>query len=62
MRLGVKSIGSIGVSGVEIFHESLDALATLVAIAIERTRAVENVGKAEAARKCLRFTKWLAVY
>lgn len=51
MRLGVKSIGSIGVSGVEIFHESLDALATLVAIAIERTRAVENVGKAEAARE-----------
>jgi two-component system, OmpR family, sensor histidine kinase KdpD len=51
MRLGVKSIGSIGVSGVEISHESLDALATLVAIAIERTRALENVGKAEAARE-----------
>src|SRR5579863_2763072 len=51
MRLGVKSIGAIGVSGVEISHESLDALATLVAIAIERTRAVENVGKAEASRE-----------
>jgi two-component system sensor histidine kinase KdpD len=51
MRLGVKSIGSVGVSGVQISHESLDALATLVAIAIERTRAVENVVKAEASRE-----------
>jgi two-component system sensor histidine kinase KdpD len=51
MRLGVKSIGSIGVSGVELSHETLDAMATLVAIAIERTRAVENVGKAEASRE-----------
>jgi two-component system sensor histidine kinase KdpD len=51
MRLGVKSIGSIGVSGVEVSHETLDAMASLVAIAIERTRAVENVGKAEASRE-----------
>ena len=51
MRLGVKSIGSIGISGVDLSHETFDALATLVAIAIERTRAVENVGKAEAARE-----------
>ena len=51
MRLGVKSIGAVGVSGIEISHESLDALATLIAIAIERTRAVENVGKAEASRE-----------
>jgi two-component system sensor histidine kinase KdpD len=51
MRLGVKSIGSIGISGVELSHETFDALATLVAIAIERTRAVENVGKAEASRE-----------
>ena len=51
MRLGVKSIGSIGVSGVELSHETLDAMASLVAIAIERTRALENVGKAEASRE-----------
>ena len=35
MRLGVKSVGAVGVSVVEISHESLDALATLIAIAIE---------------------------
>src|SRR5437868_132839 len=51
LRLGVRSVGSIGISGTTLSHESLDALSTLVAIAIERTRAIENVGKAEAARE-----------
>jgi two-component system sensor histidine kinase KdpD len=51
LRLGVRSVGSIGISGTPLSHESLDALSTLVAIAIERTRAIENVGKAEAARE-----------
>jgi len=51
LRLGVRSVGSIGISGTTVSHESLDALSTLVAIAIERTRAIENVGKAEAARE-----------
>ncbi|HEY4052526.1 MAG TPA: ATP-binding protein [Terriglobales bacterium] len=51
LRLGVRSIGAIGISGITLSHESLEALSTLVAIAIERTRAIENVGKAEAARE-----------
>jgi len=51
LRLGVRSVGSIGISGTTLSHESLDALSTLVAIAIERTRAIENVGKAEASRE-----------
>src|SRR5207247_6381359 len=51
LRLGVRSIGSIGIAGADLSRESLDALSTLVAIAIERTNAVENVGKAEAARE-----------
>ena len=51
LRLGVRSIGAIGISGAHLSHESLEALSTLVAIAIERTRAIENVGKAEAARE-----------
>jgi two-component system, OmpR family, sensor histidine kinase KdpD len=51
LRLGVKSIGSIGVSGTMLSQASMDALATLVAITIERTRAIENMGKAEAARE-----------
>jgi two-component system sensor histidine kinase KdpD len=51
LRLGARSVGSVGISGTTLSHESLDALSTLVAIAIERTRAIENVGKAEAARE-----------
>ena len=51
LRLGVRSVGSIGIFGITLSHESLDALSTLVAIAIERTRAIESVGKSEAARE-----------
>jgi two-component system sensor histidine kinase KdpD len=51
LRLGMRSIGSIGLAGASLSSQSLEALATLVAIAIERTRAIENVGKAEAARE-----------
>src|SRR6185437_11530536 len=51
LRLGVRSVGAIGISGITLSHESLEALSTLVAIAIERTRAIESVGKAEAARE-----------
>lgn len=51
LRLGVRSIGAIGIFGTTLSHESLDALSTLIAIAIERTQAIENVGKAEAARE-----------
>lgn len=51
LRLGVRSVGAVGLSGTTLSHESLDALATLIAIAIERTRAIENVGKAEVARE-----------
>lgn len=51
LRLGVRTVGAIGVSGTTLSHESLEALSTLVAITIERTRAIENVGKAEAARE-----------
>jgi len=51
LRLGVRSVGAIGISGANLSQESLDALSTLVAIAIERTQAIENVGKAEAVRE-----------
>jgi two-component system sensor histidine kinase KdpD len=51
LRLGVRTIGSIAVAGSDLSRESVDALSTLIAIAIERTNAVENFGKAEAARE-----------
>ncbi len=51
LRLGIRSIGAIGISKTILSHESLDALSTLVAITLERTEAIESVGKAEAARE-----------
>ena len=51
LRLGVRTVGAIGISGTTLSHQTLDALSTLVAITMERTRAIENVGKAEAARE-----------
>jgi two-component system, OmpR family, sensor histidine kinase KdpD len=51
LRLGVRSVGAIGISGATLSHESLHALSTLIAIAIERARAIESVAKAEALRE-----------
>jgi two-component system, OmpR family, sensor histidine kinase KdpD len=51
LRLGVKSAGALGISGATPSRETLEALGTLIAIAIERTRAVESLGRAEATRE-----------
>jgi two-component system, OmpR family, sensor histidine kinase KdpD len=51
LRLGMKSAGAIGISGATLSRETLEALGTLIAIAIERTGAVEKLGKAEASRE-----------
>lgn len=51
VRLGVRVIGSLGISGRALSRQSLEALGTLIAIAIERARAIEQLGKTEAARE-----------
>jgi two-component system sensor histidine kinase KdpD len=51
VRLGVRPIGSLGISGPLLSRQTLEALGTLIAIAIERARAVEQLGKAEADRQ-----------
>lgn len=51
LRLGMKSAGAIGISGAALSRETLEALGTLIAIAIERTGAVEKLSKAEASRE-----------
>src|SRR5229473_6478498 len=51
IRLGVRAIGSLGISGSQLSRQSLDAISTLVAIAVERARAVEELGQTEAARE-----------
>jgi len=55
LRVGVRSVGSLGVSGTEIGRETLDAVGSLVAIAIERTGAVEKLAHAEANRESERL-------
>jgi len=51
LLLGVQPVGAIGVQGATVSRETLEALGTLLAIVIERTRATEALGKAEAARE-----------
>ena len=51
LRLGIKSAGAIGISGTILSRETLEALGSLIAIAIERTGAIEKLSKAEANRE-----------
>src|SRR6267143_479005 len=51
IRMGVRAIGSLGISGSQLSRQSLDAISTLVAIAIERARAIEQLGQTEAERQ-----------
>lgn len=51
VRLGVRPIGSLGISGARLSRQTLDAISSLVAIAMERARAVEQIGETEAERQ-----------
>jgi len=51
IRLGAKIVGSVGISGPVLSIQTLEALGTLIAVAIERAYAIELVGKTEAARE-----------
>ena len=51
LRLGTRILGSVGVSGPVLSRQSLEALGSLIAVAIERAHAIEMVGKTEAARE-----------
>ncbi|HEV2304388.1 MAG TPA: DUF4118 domain-containing protein [Candidatus Acidoferrales bacterium] len=51
IRLGLRPIGSFGVSGTLLSRQTLEAAGTLIGIAIERARAVEQLSKTEADRQ-----------
>jgi two-component system sensor histidine kinase KdpD len=51
VRLGVRPIGSLGISGSMLSRQTLEAVGTLIAVAIERARAIEQLGLTEAARE-----------
>src|SRR5262249_16275732 len=51
VRLGVRAIGSIGISGARLSRQTLEAVGGLVAIAVERARAIEQLGGTGAERQ-----------
>jgi two-component system, OmpR family, sensor histidine kinase KdpD len=55
VRLGAKIIGSFGVSGSMASKRTLEAIATLIAAAVDRMHAIELLGKTEAARESERL-------
>jgi two-component system, OmpR family, sensor histidine kinase KdpD len=51
LRMGVRTVGALGVAGCDFSRESLEAIGSLVAIAIERANTVERLAKSEASRE-----------
>ncbi len=51
LRIGMRVVGSMGVSGSRLSRQTLEAIGSLVAIAIERASAFEKLSRAEAARE-----------
>jgi two-component system, OmpR family, sensor histidine kinase KdpD len=54
LRMGVRSVGAIGVIGA-LSRETLEAIGSLVAVAIEHAGAIEKLSRAEAARESERL-------
>ena len=51
LRIGVRAVGAVGVIGGSFSRETLEPIGSLIAIAVEHARAVEQLGRAEAARE-----------
>jgi two-component system sensor histidine kinase KdpD len=51
LRMGMRVVGCVGVSGSVLSRQTLEAIGSLVAISIERAGAVEKLSRAEAARE-----------
>jgi len=51
LRMGVRSVGALALIGCDLSRETLEAVGSLVATAIERTSTMEKLSKAEAARE-----------
>lgn len=55
LMLGVRSIGAIGLTGNLPSRETIDALGSLIAIAVERIHALERLARTEAAKESERL-------
>ena len=59
VRMGVRSMGSVAIVGCSMSRESLEAIGSLVAIAIERATTMEKLTRAEATRESDRLRSLL---
>ena len=59
LRLGVRSVGSFGITRCNLSRETLEAIGSLVAIAIERASTMEKLSRTEAARESDRLRSLL---
>jgi len=50
VRMGIRSVGSLGISGGTVSRQTLEAVGTVIALAVERISVLEALGKAEAER------------
>ncbi len=55
LMMGVRSMGTLGLSGTLPSRETVEALASLIAIAVERADALEKLTRAEASRESERL-------
>ena len=51
VRMGIRSVGALGLAACDLSRETLEAIGSLVAISIERANTVEKLTKSEAARE-----------
>jgi two-component system sensor histidine kinase KdpD len=51
LRMGVRSVGALGLSDCDLSRESLEAVGSLVAISIERANTIDKLSRSEAARE-----------
>lgn len=51
LRMGMRVVGCMGVSGSMLSRQTLEAIGSLVAISVERAASVEKLSRAEAARE-----------
>jgi two-component system sensor histidine kinase KdpD len=51
VRMGMRTVGALGLASCDLSRESLEAVGSLVAISIERAHTVEKLSRSEAARE-----------
>jgi len=55
IRMGIRSLGILALGGISVSQETLEAVGSLIAVAVERAAAVEKVTRTEAARESERL-------